>query len=99
MYSRKILGIASNQIESSLRSMPHKFTSHEFIEAFSAAHSHEYETMIRGYMNKKTDRAHAMQSAHAMLMHTVNDRFSHLASKIKTIPNPKGGEMSSWRTR
>jgi hypothetical protein len=29
-------------------------------------------------------------------MHTVNDRFHDLTPKVRTIRNPKGGEMSEW---
>jgi hypothetical protein len=26
----------------------------------------------------------------------VNDRFHHLVRKVRTVANPKGGDMSEW---
>jgi hypothetical protein len=45
----------------------------------------------------RNDRPHAIQIVHSQLMHTVNDRFARLTQKVRTIPNPKGGDMSEWR--
>jgi hypothetical protein len=47
-------------------------------------------------LSKRLAGPHAIQIVNSQLMHTVNDRFHHLARKIRTIVNPKGGDMSEW---
>ncbi len=97
MYSQNILAVAATQIELQLRSMPRSFTSERFLQSFAANYPRQYEAIIRLYLPRAADRPHALQTAHAMLMHTVNDRFHRLAAKTATIPNPKGGQMSRWQ--
>ena len=77
--------------------MPQTFTSSDFCEVFQENHSRQYEAFLEIYARRHHDRAHAVQIVHSQLMHTVNDRFSHLARKVRTLPNPKGGAMSEWR--
>jgi hypothetical protein len=76
--------------------MPVHFTSAEFYELFAENHSAKYEELIHIYTARNHDRPHAIQIVNSQLMHTVNDRFHHLARKIRTIVNPKGGDMSEW---
>ena len=97
MYSAQIIALAEQEIGDVLSQMSSQFTSHDFLNAFSAQHQRKYDAIVRCYMNRRTDYRHAKQRAHAMLMHTVNDRFRRLAHKVETIPNPNGGEMSLWR--
>ena len=97
MYSHNILAVAATQIELHLRSMPRSFTSEEFLKSFAAVYPRQYAAIVKLYLPRAVDRPHAVQTAHAILMHTVNDRFHRLAAKTATIPNPKGGQMSRWR--
>jgi len=88
MYNQQILDLARGEIEQQIQSMPAQFTSFDFYTAFAANHSRIY--------TQRHDRPHAIQILHSQLMHTVNDRFSHLVRKTHTIANPKGGDMSAW---
>jgi hypothetical protein len=96
MYSRRILAEMHDEIEEQIQAMPDNYTSLEFYTSLERNHPHKYGTLIRSYMGRGHDRAHARQILHAQLMHTVNDRFSHLTRKVATIGNPKGGGMSQW---
>ncbi|PYP84512.1 MAG: hypothetical protein DMG65_22315 [Candidatus Angelobacter sp. Gp1-AA117] len=95
MYNQQILDLARGEIEQQIQSMPAQFTSFDFYTAFAANHSRKYQQLIRIY-TQRHDRPHAIQILHSQLMHTVNDRFSHLVRKTHTIANPKGGDMSAW---
>lgn len=96
MYNEQFLTIAKAEIEGQIRAMPAHFTSAEFYERFAEDHSAKYEDLIRLYTARNHDRPHAIQIVNSQLMHTVNDRFHHLARKVRTIANPKGGDMSEW---
>lgn len=96
MYNEQFLIIASTEIEAQIRAMPAHFTSDEFYEHFAQNHSAKYEELVRLYTTRNHDRPHAIQIVNSQLMHTVNDRFHHLARKVRTIANPKGGDMSEW---
>jgi hypothetical protein len=96
MYNEQFLTIASTEIEAQIRTMPAHFTSNEFYERFARNYSAKYEELILLYMARNHDRPHAIQIVNSQLMHTVNDRFHHLARKVRTIANPKGGDMSEW---
>jgi hypothetical protein len=96
MYNRELLQAGGTQIEAQIYEMPRNYTSVDFYSAFERNHSHQYETFIRIYTQRGHDRPHAIQLVNSQLMHTVNDRFSHLTRKVRTVPNPKGGNMSEW---
>lgn len=96
MYNEQFLTIASTEIELQIRAMPAQFNSNEFYERFAKNHSAKYEELIRLYTARNHDRAHAIQIVNSQLMHTVNDRFHHLVRKVRTVANPKGGDMSEW---
>ena len=76
--------------------MPRNYTSFDFCTEFERSHRQVREAFIDIYMKIRHDRPHAIQIVHAQLMHTVNDRFHHLTHKVRTIPNPHGGNMSDW---
>ncbi len=96
MYNKQFLAIASTEIEAQIRAMPAHFASNEFYERFAQNHSAKYKKLIHLYTARNHDQSHAIQIVNSQLMHTVNDRFHHLARKIRTIANPKGGDMSEW---
>jgi hypothetical protein len=96
MYNRRMLTLAGGEIEMQIQAMPRYYTSHDFCTAFEEKYSVHYQDFVRYYTAKGKDRAHAIQIVHSQLMHTVNNRFRHLTRKLRTIPNPKGGDMSAW---
>ena len=100
MYNRRMLERAHKEIEAQIRRMPRvkNCTSLDFYTGFQENHSTLYEEFIRMYMDRDStvDRPHAEQVVHAQLMHTVNHCFHHLIRKVRTIPNPKGGNQSEW---
>jgi hypothetical protein len=95
MYNKQFLALAANQIEAQIRLMPRNYTSRDFYTAFERNHPKPYRAMICSYAGRH-DLPHATQIAHTQLMHTVNHCFHHLTRKVRTIPNPKGGDMSEW---
>lgn len=98
MYNRQFLELAQDEIEAQIRQMPENYTSLDFYTGFERNYAQLYEDFIRIYTdrNNTLDRPHAVQIVHTQLMHTVNDRFHHLTRKVRTVRNPKGGEMSEW---
>lgn len=96
MYNRKMLQIGGTQIEAQIRLMPSNYFSVDFITAFERNHSQQYDSFVQLYRVGDCDLPHAKQTVNSQLMHTVNDRFSHLTRKVRTVPNPKGGNMSEW---
>jgi hypothetical protein len=96
MYNRELLQNGEPQIEAQIGLMPPKYTSVDFYTDFERNYSQQYERFIQIYTQRGHDRPHAIQIANSQLMHTVKDRFSHLTRKVRTVPNPKGGDMSEW---
>lgn len=96
MYNQQFLAIARAEIEAQIRAMPNHFDSREFYESFAQNHSARYEELVRLYTTRNHDRPHAIQIVNSQLMHTVNDQFHHLVRKVRTVANPKGGDMSEW---
>jgi len=96
MYNRQFLELGHAEIEGQIRTMPENYTSFDFYSGFERNYPLLYEDFICIYTDRHHDRPHAMQIVHAQLMHTVNDRFHHLTRKVRTVPNPKGGDMSQW---
>jgi len=96
MYNQQFLAIAQQEIEAQIHAMPITFTSFEFYSSFESNHPQKYQDLLRVYTDRQHDEAHARQIVNSQLMHTVNDRFHHLARKVETIENPKGGDMSLW---
>src|SRR6266481_5555691 len=96
MYNKCILGLAHEEIETQIRTMPQSYTSRDFYTSFENNHRQKYEDLIRIYTDRRHDRPHAVQILHSQLMHTVNECFSSLTRKVRTVSNPKGGEMSLW---
>lgn len=96
MYNEQFLVIASNEIEAQIRAMPDRFDSRNFYDQFAANYRAKYDELIRLYTARGHDEPHAIQIVNSQLMHTVNDRFHHLARKVRTVANPKGGDMSEW---
>jgi hypothetical protein len=96
MYNEQFLAIASSEIEAQIRSMPNRFDSREFYDQFPANYRAKYEELVRLYTARGHDEPHASQIVNSQLMQTVNDRFHHLARKVKTVANPKGGDMREW---
>ena len=96
MYNKRILEVAHTAIEEQLQGMPMRFDSNRFYLAFALHHAREYEAIVETYVTRGHDRAHAVQITHSQLMHTVNNKFDHLARKTADCPNPKGGRMSLW---
>ncbi len=97
MYNKQFLIIASSEIEAHIRAMPDHFDSRQFCEGFAENYSKKYKEFISLYTARGHDQPHAIQIVNSQLMHTVNDRFHHLTGKVRTVPNPKGGDMSEWR--
>jgi hypothetical protein len=89
MYNRQFLALGHNEIETQIVNMPEHYVSLDFCNGFETSYPQLREDFIRIY----TDRGHDLPHA---IMHTVNDRFHHLTRKIRTVRNPKGGEMSEW---
>jgi hypothetical protein len=98
MYNRQFMEVGRDEIAAQIREMPATFTSLDFYTRFQSNYPQVYEDFVRIYTSRDTglDRPHAIQIVHTQLMHTVNDRFHNLARKVRTVPNPKGGEMSEW---
>jgi hypothetical protein len=96
MHNRKFLELGRDEIEAQIRTMPRHYVSIDFCIGFESNYPQLRENFIHIYTNRGHDRPHAIQIVHAQLMHTVNDRFHHLTGKVRTVPNPKGGEMSEW---
>jgi hypothetical protein len=96
MYNRMFLDRAHDQIASQIAAMPSRYFSNAFYATFEANHGTLYDEFVGYYMGKGHDRPHAIQIVNQQLMHTVNACFSHLTRKIRTVPNPKGGDMSEW---
>jgi hypothetical protein len=96
VYNEYFLTIASSEIEAQISAMPEQFDSREFYEGFAENYSTKYEELISLYTARGHDLPHAIQIVNSQLMHTVNDRFHHLAHKVRTVTNPKGGDMSEW---
>ena len=98
MYNRQFLELAHDEIEAQIRQMPDHYTSFDFYTGFEGNHPQLYEDFIRIYMDRNStlDRPHAVQIVHTQLMHTVNDRFHQMTRKVRTVRNPKGGQMSEW---
>jgi len=96
MYNGQFLELGGEKIEQQILAMPESFNSMDFYSQFEQNYPKLYDQFILMYMSKGHDRPHAVQIVHTQLMHTVNDRYHHLARKVRTIPNPKGGQMSEW---
>jgi hypothetical protein len=96
MYNRKFLEDGHDEIEAQILAMPGNYVSLDFCTGFEENHPQLRENFIRFYMSRGHSRPHAIQIVHSQLMHTVNDRFHHLTRKIRTVPNPRGGDMSEW---
>jgi hypothetical protein len=96
MYNRQFLDLGSDEIEAQIGSMPEHYVSRDFCNGFETNYPQLREDFIRIYTDRRHDRPHAIQIVHSQLMHTVNDRFHHLTRKVRTVPNPKGGDMSEW---
>ena len=96
MYNRKFMELGQEAIEATIQAMPQTYTSEDFCSVFASNHSDTYESFVRMFQDRN-DRPHAIQIVHSQLMHTVSDRFARLTQKVRTIPNPKGGDMSEWR--
>jgi hypothetical protein len=96
MYNRRFLELAEAEIEAQIQEMPAKYTSDTFCEAFADHFPETWERFVALYTARSHDRPHAIQIVHSQLMHTVNSRFTHLTRKVRTVPNPKGGDMSEW---
>jgi hypothetical protein len=96
MYNQRMLDLAADEIRNQITAMSRDYTSLDFCTAFKRTYSAYYEEFIRFYTARGHSRPHAIQVVHSQLMHTVNSRFYHLTRKVRTIPNPKGGEMSAW---
>jgi hypothetical protein len=96
MYNQQMLDLATVEIEAQIAAMASTYTSAEFYTEFALHYSGIYSQFIRSFTAREHDESHAIQLVNSQLMHTVNDKFSHLTRKVKTIPNPKGGDMSEW---
>ena len=96
MYNRQFLQLGHNEIEATILAMPRNYTSFDFCLEFERNHWQTREAFIEIYMHRRHDRRHAIQIVHSQLMHTVNKCFHHLTRKVRTIPNPNGGDMSDW---
>ena len=102
-YSRAVMCIAGSRIPQTIRSLPTKFTSDEFIDLFAKTCGLEYEIIVRYYLAEQpesrspVDRLrHAKQNAHVQIMHTVRNRFQRMVEKTGNVPNPNGGDQSEW---
>ena len=96
MYNRQFLEMGHDEIEAQIRRMPERYLSSEFCDDFEANYPQLIEDFVRIYTARRHDRPHAVQIVHSQLMNTVNDRFHRLTRKLRTVPNPKGGDMSEW---
>ena len=85
-----------DEIEAQIGNMPERYVSCEFCNDFEANYPQLRRDFIRIYTDRGHDLPHAIQIVHSQLMHTVNDRFHHLTRKVRTVRNPKGGDMSEW---
>ena len=97
MFNRRFLDLGQAEIDAQIDAMPRRYTSDEFLRAFEENNSNLYEEFVRFYSERGHPRAHAIQIVNSQLMHTVNACFSLRTRKIRTVPNPKGGDMSEWR--
>jgi hypothetical protein len=96
MYNRQFLELGHDEIEAQILAMPRNYVSEDFCTAFEENNPQLNESFIQIYTARLHSRPRATQIAHSQLMHTVNDRFRHLTQKVRTVPNPKGGDMSEW---
>jgi hypothetical protein len=96
MHNRRFLELAAEEMRTQILAMPKRFTSLDYYTAFAKSYPKQYEGFVRIYTDRGRDRPHAIQTVHSQLMHTINSCFHHLARKVRTIQNPKGGDMSDW---
>lgn len=96
MYNRRFLELAGTEIEAQIQAMPVTYTSDTFCAGFAERFPEKREGFVALYTARSHDRPHAIQIVHSQLMHTVNSRFTHLTQKVRTVANPKGGDMSEW---
>jgi hypothetical protein len=96
MYNRQFLLLAQNEIEAQILAMPRDYTSFDYYTNFASNHGARYEEFVRIYTARNHDRPHAIQIVNSQLMLTVNNCFHHLTHKVRTVANPKGGDMSAW---
>jgi hypothetical protein len=96
MHNSRFLKDGHDEIERQILSMPFSYQSDGFLNGFARSSPQIYEHFIRIYTSRGHDRPRAIQIVHSQLMHTVSDRFPSLTRKIRTISNPKGGDMSLW---
>jgi hypothetical protein len=96
MFNRGFLDRAAGQIDRQIRAMPSPYTSVQFYSAFQSVYPTIYGDFIRVYTRRGHDRAHATKIVNAQLMHTVQHCFHSLTTKVQTVANPKGGDMSEW---
>lgn len=96
MFNQRFLDLGRDEIDTQILAMPRGFASDAFCAAFESNHPQLYEDFLRIYLARGHSRPHAIQIVNAQLMHRVNDRFSDKARKVRTVPNPKGGDMSEW---
>jgi hypothetical protein len=87
--------LGQEAIETTIRNMPRTYTSEDFTTVFGNNHPALYDSFVQIYLDRP-DQPHAIQIVHSQLMDTVNDRFLRLTRKVRTIPNPEGGDMSEW---
>jgi hypothetical protein len=102
-YSKAVMHIAGSLIPQMIQAMPSKFESNQFIKLFAERHALAYEIIVKFYladqplnMSPIDRRRHATQVAHQQIMHTVCNRFHHLVAKKGDVPNPNGGDQSTW---
>jgi hypothetical protein len=99
MYNARFLQLGYDEIERQILDMPlgpHNYTSDDYLSRFSISNPQLYQDFIDMYTKRHHTRPHALQIVHSQLMHTVSECFPHLTHKVRTIPNPKGGDMSLW---
>src|SRR5260370_38674205 len=96
MYNRQFLQLGKDDIEEQILAMPRTYTSLDYYTDFELNHGQRYEQFVRIYTARNHDRPHAKQIVNSQLMHTVNYCFQNLTHKIRTVQNPKAGDMSEW---
>ena len=96
MYNKRFLDLAAVEIEAQVLLMPRSYTSFDYYTNFERNYRGLYEQFVRIYTDRQHDRAHAIKIVHSQLMHTINHCFQHFTRKVRTVHNPKGGDMSEW---
>jgi hypothetical protein len=95
-WNKEVFRILGPQIPNQIGQLPMSFDSSMFVDRVARYAPTQYGDVVRIYVSRGYDRAHAEWIAHREITHTLRNKFSHLVEKVGQCANPKGGTMSLW---